>query len=89
MGGRFGGRTSFGSCCVRGSRRRRWALLAGVLPAVPSGALLGFALFGVAPYDPIVVGSVLGVMITAAWLGCWMPARRATRLDPLRALAAE
>ena len=62
-------------------------LLAGVLLAIPAAAFLGFAMFGVTPYDPLVFGTVLGVMITAAWLGCWMPARRATRVDPLRALA--
>jgi putative ABC transport system permease protein len=64
-------------------------LVAGVLLAVPSAGLLRSAMFGVAPYDPIVFGAVLGVMIAAAWLGCWMPARRATRVDPLKALASE
>ncbi len=64
-------------------------LIAGVLLAVPCAALLRSALFGVMPYDPIVFGAVLGVMVAAAWLGCWMPARRATRVDPLKALAAE
>jgi ABC-type antimicrobial peptide transport system permease subunit len=57
--------------------------------AVAAAALLRSAMFGVTPYDPIVFASVLGVMLGAAWLGCWMPARRATRVDPLRALAAE
>jgi hypothetical protein len=64
-------------------------LIAGLLLAVAAAALLRSAMFGVAPYDPIVFASVLGVMIGAAWLGCWMPARRATRVDPLDALAAE
>jgi len=64
-------------------------LMAGLVLAVAAAALLRSALFGVAPYDPIVFASVLAVMIAAAWLGCWMPARRATRVDPLKALAAE
>jgi putative ABC transport system permease protein len=61
-------------------------LIAGVVLAVPAAAVLSSAMFGVAPYDPVVFGTVFGVMIGAAWLGCWMPARRATRVDPLRAL---
>jgi len=64
-------------------------LIAGLVLAVAAAALLRSAMFGVTPYDPIVFASVLGVMLGAAWLGCWMPARRATRVDPLRALAAE
>ena len=62
---------------------------AGVLLALSAAGLLDFALYGVAPYDPIVFGSVLVVLILAAWLGCWLPARRATRIDPLKALVAE
>jgi len=61
----------------------------GLLLALSAAALLNFALYGVAPYDPIVFGSVLAVLIVAAWLGCWLPARRATRIDPLKALVAE
>ena len=64
-------------------------VLAGVALAVPSGWLLRSALFGVAPHDPIVFGSILAVLIAAALLGCWLPARRATRMDPLKALVAE
>jgi len=62
---------------------------AGVLLALPAAGLLDFAFFGVAPYDPVVFGSVLAVLILAAWLGCWLPARRATGIDPLKALVAE
>ena len=59
-------------------------LLAGLV-----AKLLSFAFYDVAPYDPIVFGSVLAVLIGAAWLGCWLPARRATRVDPLEALVAK
>ena len=62
---------------------------AGVLLALGAASLLDFAFFGVAPYDPIVFGSVLAVLILAGWLGCWVPARRATRIHPLEALSAE
>jgi putative ABC transport system permease protein len=61
----------------------------GVLLALSAAGLLNSVLYGVAPYDPVVFGSVLAVLIVAAWLGCWLPARRATRIDPLEALTAE
>lgn len=75
---------------LRQGMTQTWiGLAAGVLLALATARLLSSALFGVAPYDPIVFGSVLAVLVVAAWLGCWMPARRATRIDPLKALVAE
>jgi putative ABC transport system permease protein len=59
-------------------------VLAGVV-----AKLLSSAFYDVAPYDPIVFGSVLAVLTGAGWLGCWLPARRATRIDPLKALVAK
>jgi predicted permease len=73
----------------QGMSQTSLGLLAGVLLAVPSAQLLSGILYGVAPYDPMVFGSILAVLITAAWFGCWVPARRATRIDPLKALVAE
>jgi putative ABC transport system permease protein len=73
----------------QGMRLTSLGLIAGVLLALPAARLLGGAMFGVSPYDPLVFGSILGVLIAVAWLGCWVPALRATRIDPMRALAAE
>ncbi|NJD19253.1 MAG: FtsX-like permease family protein [Gemmatimonadetes bacterium] len=64
-------------------------LAAGGGVAIPVGWLLGAFTFGVAGYDPLVFGSVLGVLLSAGWLGCWIPVLRATRVDPLAALAAD
>jgi ABC-type antimicrobial peptide transport system permease subunit len=43
----------------------------------------------VSPYVPIVFGSILIVLLGAAALGCWLPALRATAIDPLEALAED
>jgi predicted permease len=64
-------------------------LVAGILLAVPVAWLLRASLLDVRPFDPLVFGSVLGVLLVAGWLGCMMPALRATRVDPQVALAAE
>jgi hypothetical protein len=61
----------------------------GMLAALPVAWMLRGALLDVAPFDPVVFGSVLGVLVAAAWLGCLAPALRATRVDPQAALATE
>jgi predicted permease len=64
-------------------------LAVGVALAIPFARVLGGALFQVSPYDPIVFGSIMGILVGAAWLGCWLPARRATGIDPLEALGGD
>jgi putative ABC transport system permease protein len=39
--------------------------------------------------DPIAFGGAAAVLIVAALLGCWIPARRAMRVDPVIALRHE
>jgi putative ABC transport system permease protein len=64
-------------------------LVAGIVLATPVAWLLRAVLLDVRPFDPLVFGSVLGVLLVAGWLGCMMPALQATRVDPQVALAAE
>jgi ABC-type antimicrobial peptide transport system permease subunit len=48
--------------------------------------LMGELLYGVSPTDPVVFSSVIGVIALVGFAACWLPARRAAALDPLRAL---
>ncbi len=61
----------------------------GMLAALPVAWVLRGVLLEVAPFDPLVFGAVLGVLLCAAGLGCLGPALRATRVDPQAALASE
>ena len=79
----------------------RWLVVRQALVPVAIGGVLGIAaslavgralsslLFDVAPADPATLLGVILVFAAVAMLASYLPARRATRLDPLRALRAE
>jgi putative ABC transport system permease protein len=74
---------------------RRAAWLTGI--GVGSGLLLAFGLahgvasllYGVSPNDPAVFGSITAAIAGIALLASWLPARRASRIDPMVALRDE
>ena len=51
--------------------------------------LLSSQLFGVEPFDPLTYVAVIVGLGGVALLATWLPARRATRIDPMRALRSE
>ncbi|HEY9519391.1 MAG TPA: FtsX-like permease family protein, partial [Gemmatimonadales bacterium] len=61
-------------------------LLLGVAGAFWLTRLLGSLLFEVSPLDPVTFLTVGGLLTLAATLACYVPARRATRADPIAAL---
>jgi predicted permease len=63
--------------------------LIGVAGAMALGRLVAGLLFGVSPYDGRTILVVLAITAVTALAACWIPARRATRVDPLVALRYE
>jgi len=70
----------------------RFALVGTVLGlagAVALTRLISTLLFEVSPTDPVILALVAGFLYAVSLLASYIPARRATRVDPMRALRAE
>ena len=64
-------------------------LVVGLVGAVGVTRVLQTFLFGVTPTDPLVFTTVTLLLLAVGLMAAWLPARRATRIDPLAALRAE
>jgi len=70
----------------RGLRLTTAGIVIGAVAALVLTRLMGNLLYKVSPRDPIAFGSALIVLIAVALLACFLPARRAARINPVRAL---
>ncbi len=61
----------------------------GVITAIGVTRFMTKLLFRVTPLDPLTFAVVTTLLVVVALLACWLPARRATRVDPLSSLRAE
>jgi putative ABC transport system permease protein len=64
-------------------------IVLGIAGSVLAARALTTLLFGVRPGDPATLGSMAGLLVLVSAAACFIPARRATRVDPMVALRAE
>ncbi|HEX4560279.1 MAG TPA: FtsX-like permease family protein, partial [Gemmatimonadales bacterium] len=64
-------------------------LAIGIVGSLIAGKALGALLYGVSPHDPVVLGVVTVVLVLVATIASYIPALRATRVDPMVALRYE
>ena len=64
-------------------------VMIGIALALLLTRLLGHLLYQVSPRDPLAFAAAFAVMILASTAACFLPAWRATRTDPMRALRTD
>jgi predicted permease len=74
---------------LQGLRLAAIGVLAGLVLAAAVTRLLAQFLFGVSPFDAVTFVAVAVLLVLIALLACWLPARRAARVDPMTALRCE
>ena len=76
---------------VLGGSLKRTALGLGVglAAALLAGRALETQLYDVRPNDPVILGGIAALLVGVALLASWVPARRATRVDPMTVLRSE
>jgi putative ABC transport system permease protein len=72
-----------------GARLALAGIAVGVGAALMLTRLISSLLFGVSPSDPITLAAVALLLAVVAMIACYIPARRATRVDPNVALRYE
>jgi len=93
----MGIRAAFGACSLdlcsmvlrQGMTPVVLGLIFGVAGALACGRLLQSLLYQIEAHDPLVISVVTVVVLLTAVLACYLPARRAARIDPMEALRYE
>jgi putative ABC transport system permease protein len=73
----------------QGIRMALGGVVLGIVLALALTRLMSSQLYGVTAHDPLTFAGVALVLVAVALLACWIPARRAMRIDPIVALRYE
>jgi predicted permease len=74
---------------TRALRDAVWGVVLGAIGALLVGRSLAAMLFGVTPFDPTALAGAALVLVATSAVATWLPAQRASRLDPASTLRAE
>ena len=72
-----------------GARLAAIGIAVGLTAALTLTQLMKVLLFGVRPTDPFTFTAVIALLAVTSILACYIPARRAMRVDPIEALRCE
>ena len=78
-----------GLILARGLRLSLIGLLIGLVGLLAAMRLLGSLLFEISPHDPWAIFGAATLMLAVSAMACYLPARRASNVDPLETLRAE
>jgi predicted permease len=71
-------------------RRVAWlvglGVVAGTAASLWASRFVSILLYGLEPYDPATIAGAIGILAGVGMLSGWLPARRASRIDPMRVL---
>jgi putative ABC transport system permease protein len=74
---------------AQGGRFALFGIAIGIVVAAGLASLLKGLLLGISPFDPLTYAAVTGLLVAICLVASFVPARRATTVDPLVALRAE
>jgi putative ABC transport system permease protein len=72
-----------------GARTALFGLAVGLAGALAVVRLTRTLLFEVEPVDPVAIAGAMAALLTLAFAACFVPAHRASRIDPMTALRQE
>jgi putative ABC transport system permease protein len=72
-----------------GMRLVMCGIVIGAAMSLATARVMKSLLFGLSPRDPLTYGAMALLLAIVALLACWIPARRATKVDPMITLRSE
>ena len=73
----------------QGAKQTFVGLTVGIVLCFGAGQLLASILYRVSPFDPLVLSSASVILSAVTLFACFLPARRATRINPMTAMRSE